>query len=343
MTVKLRVAPLVVLVVLVAGAAPAGAHGGPGGSDPPATNYRSGLLAVDPDVDGLEVRVIEAGSRIEVVNETDEELLVRGYEGEPYLRIGPEGVFENERSSAVYLNTERYAEVELPSDVDNDAEPRWRRVDTGNSARWHDHRAHWMGGQEPPAVAEDPGEEHVVIPEWVIPMELDGTEIDATGELRWVPPPSPWPWYGLVVLLVGGLLVAGWAGRWRGFLWAAAALLLGAVVVDLVGVGGLDVSTLVLPLVATLLLLAGLVLLDRRRRPALALLGAGATTLALAFGVASLDWLHRSQLPTDVSPTLARAAVAVAVGAGVGIAALSVLLLLRPDGRPAQRSRARSR
>lgn len=85
------VASLVALVSLVAFAAPAGAHSAAGGAD--ATKTR--LLALRPAVAGIDVEVIENGSRVQVTNTADEEVVVLGYQGEPYLRVGPEGVLEN--------------------------------------------------------------------------------------------------------------------------------------------------------------------------------------------------------------------------------------------------------
>lgn len=59
-----------------------------------ATNWKSVLTSVSPTVPGLSVRLVEGGSRLEVTNHGPE-ILVLGYDGEPYLRVGPEGVFEN--------------------------------------------------------------------------------------------------------------------------------------------------------------------------------------------------------------------------------------------------------
>ena len=84
-------------VLAVAGAAlagtvllapPASAHAGPGGSHVPASNYRSRVLRIAPAVPGPEVRTIDAGARFELVNHTGHDVIVLGYQGEPYLRIG---------------------------------------------------------------------------------------------------------------------------------------------------------------------------------------------------------------------------------------------------------------
>ena len=90
--------------VLVAGAAPAGAHNVSGVSS---TNYLTTLEGLSPETPGIEVEVVEKGSRIAVTNTNEDDVIVLGYEDEPYLRIGPDGVFENQRSPATYLNRDR--------------------------------------------------------------------------------------------------------------------------------------------------------------------------------------------------------------------------------------------
>jgi hypothetical protein len=86
------VALALVAVVLVA--PPVGAH--PlGGVEP--SNYRARVLAVRPPVPGLRVEVVDAGTRLRLVN-GPRDVVVLGYQFEPWLRVGPRGVFENSRS-----------------------------------------------------------------------------------------------------------------------------------------------------------------------------------------------------------------------------------------------------
>ena len=53
------------------------------------------LVSVSPQPADVTVRVVENGSRVELRNSSDRDLVVLGYAGEPYLRIGPAGVFTN--------------------------------------------------------------------------------------------------------------------------------------------------------------------------------------------------------------------------------------------------------
>src|SRR5687768_6954580 len=128
-----RLFALAVLTLAALGlsAAPALAHGG-GTSD--ATNFRSvvgevvrgdgkNLEAPAVDVPDVSWTVRALDSYLEVTNRSGGALTVLGYEGEPYLVIGPDGVLENRNSPAVYLNNDRFAETLVPEGVAADAPP----------------------------------------------------------------------------------------------------------------------------------------------------------------------------------------------------------------------------
>lgn len=318
-------------------ASPAAAHGGPGGDDPGGTNYRTRILDVSPEIPGLEIRVIEAGARLELVNDTGEEIIVRGYEDEPFLRINDDGVFENRRSPATYLNSSRQASTAIPPEADADAAPDWQLIDTGNVATWHDHRAHWMGG-DPPAVTDEPGKEHVVIESWVVPIEVGDDSVDVSGDLVWVPGPSPWLSYLLVIVLAAGFTLAGLSKRWRWAVVAGMTLLIVAAGLDAIGVwqetaagtvvklGGLGA-----PLVTASIAIVALTQLRRAPREALLFAAASATSFGLLFGLANLDWLSRSQLPTTLASPLARMTVTVSMGVAAGILGLTAIRFPRLD------------
>ncbi|MCU1485651.1 MAG: hypothetical protein JWN67_2397, partial [Actinomycetia bacterium] len=106
---KLLAGAALVLAVVVCGAAPASAHTG----QVAATDYRAGITRAT----GLDVRLVEAGGRVELTNRSSHELTVLGYEDEPYLRIGRDGVFENRRSPATYLNATRTGGEQPPADA----------------------------------------------------------------------------------------------------------------------------------------------------------------------------------------------------------------------------------
>ena len=83
------------LATVCVAASPAAAHG-VGGREP--TNVRSRIISVTPQLAGLQVTLIEDGERVELTNRGPTEVTVLGYDDEPYLRVGPDGVFENTRS-----------------------------------------------------------------------------------------------------------------------------------------------------------------------------------------------------------------------------------------------------
>jgi hypothetical protein len=347
-----RLALASLALVLLGGvvAPPASAHGGPGGNSAVATNYLTRLLSVEPAVDGLTVRVIDAGSRIELTNATGEEVTVLGYGDEPYLRISADGVFENTRSPATYLNKDRFAQTALPPEADPLAEPEWRRVSTGNTVRWHDHRAHWMGGADPPAVSADRSVEHVVIEKWIIPITVGDVAVEVSGDLTWIPPPSPLPWYVAAAVAAVGIAVLGRTTRWRaGAIVAAGGLLLAAVVDSLdswltaTDAVATRLSSLLTPVLVSTLAAAGVFSLRRTPRHGLGLMAVGGAGLGLLFGLSNISWLSRSQLPTTFSETVSRATVTTSLGLSIGIVGLTALRLplLAPTGDEVRRESRR--
>jgi hypothetical protein len=193
---------LVALCALVAVPA-AGAHlGGPKG-------FKSIVETFKPTATGVTASVEGGDDRIILRNNTGKVLIVKGYSGEPYLRFSPDAVYQNDRSPAVYLNNDRYANVQVPPSATAKAKPQWEKILPGHAFKWHDHRIHWMSPILPPAVQKDPGATHHIF-NWTIPASLDGKPLKIDGTLNYVPPASSSSprWWILAVLLtlavVGG-------------------------------------------------------------------------------------------------------------------------------------------
>ena len=307
-----------------------------------ASNFQTRLASVEPAVPGLWFAVVEVGNRVEVVNRTGTDVVVLGYEGEPFLRVGPEGVFENRRSPAAYLSRDRQATVPVPEDADPTAPAEWVRLGAGQVARWYDHRVHWMGAEPPPAVRLDPAMRHVIIPEWTVAMRHGGREVTARGELVWVPGPSPVPWL-MVSALPGGALSLAWgSARWTGrrrpyhrLIAAGLAVAVGLSAVSTLAREGPQPVARLLPLAAAWLAggAAVALLLRGRRAPAGYTLAAVAAAVILVVGgSAGLADLSRSQVPSQLPAAAARAAVALTLGvaAAVGVAALAAAARPRP-------------
>ena len=328
------------LVWLGVAAPPASAHSVSGVG---ATNFQTTLRSVTPVVPGLEVDVVEAGSRFEAENRTGQELLVLGYKGEPYLRIGPDGVFQNKLSPATYINASRKggtppAEAEQAKVGDTD----WEKVSSEPIARWHDHRIHWMGNINPPEVRNNPDERHVIKmnandPQWAIPMRLGANqEIVAKGELVWVPGPSPLPWIALIVASLAVVVLLGRRANWGAGLAAVTAVLLAVDVFQVLGIGLANAGDLgsrltksitqspYQPLAWAIAILA-IVWLRRARSEGLSLAAVAGLQIAFLGGIADLSALSRSEVPFGFAPDLARLAVALSVGLGFGLALVAAL------------------
>ena len=172
-----------VTVTVVVTAPSATAHGG-GQSIPDAKHYLTQIDGITPTVVGLTAKVDPRGEWVEVTNATGKDLTIFGYAHEPYLRITPAGLSENVRSVSAPLNQSLFGDL---SQIQLAQAPAvWQTRSTSNTARWHDHRIHWMNAQRPPDVQAHPGRQQL-IGHWTVHMQLDTQPIDLTGTLGWLP------------------------------------------------------------------------------------------------------------------------------------------------------------
>lgn len=337
--------PLVAaFVLLVAAAPPASAHSVSGVG---ATNLHTNLQAVTPEISGLDIQVVEFGSRFQVVNRTSDELLVLGYTGEPYLRIGPQGVFENERSPATYINASRKGTTKVPDKAKAGATPEWRKIASEPIARWHDHRVHWMLPTDPPAARQAPKERHVIIPQWVVNMRMGDKAIAVTGDLEWVPGGSPFPWLALAAVLFALVIVVRFRPAWGPGLAAVTAVLVAVDIFHSVGLGLANAGSLGTRLTKIITgspfapvgwVAGGLAIfwLAGRRSDGLPLAAVAGLLVAIAGGLADLSVLSRSEVPFAFPADVARLVVTASIGLGAGLAVAAALLSLAPaDGRRA--------
>ncbi|MFO7590474.1 MAG: hypothetical protein R6X23_06195 [Acidimicrobiia bacterium] len=333
----LAVGLLLGVVIVASTPAPAAAHG-VGGVEP--SNYRARVASVDPAAADIVVQPVDLGTRLELTNRGTTDVVVLGYDGEPYLRVGPRGVFENTRSPATYLNrTLRLDEASepVPASADPDASPSWRRVDDGRTARWHDHRAHWMGRADPPVVQRAPDREHL-IQRFEVELQQGPATIVVRGDVRWVPGPAPWPWLVGALVLAGLVVAAGHTRRATPLVAATLGLVAVGEALHVIGSwGGTTLPTgdrlgaSIYAIGAIVLLIVAMISVLRRGldRAAPQVLIAG-LFVALAGGLADVTALARSGIPTTLAPDLARATVMLALGAGLGLAAVGGLRLRVP-------------
>lgn len=201
------------LVALVALVAAWLATAGPADAEVPAGDTESVVTAVLPHTPEVRVRVLGGDETVRLDVSPGHEVVIAGYQGEPYRRIDADGtVWENTRSPAVGANASRFS-TGGGTGADADAEPSWVAIGTGGSTEWHDHRTHWMVESIP--VPGEPGD--VVFP-WTIDLQVDGTPVQVQGELRRGPAVVVWPWFVLAGAVAAAVLAIGWQ---RGRSWAA--------------------------------------------------------------------------------------------------------------------------
>ncbi|MEZ5244524.1 MAG: hypothetical protein R2707_05445 [Acidimicrobiales bacterium] len=317
--------------ILLAVATPASADA------PGPTDYESRVVSISPTTDVISVAFIGGDSFIELVVEEGHEVLVLGYNGEPYLRFDPDGtVWENTASPTRYLNEDRFAAVEIPAAADADAEPQWSAVGSAGRYAWHDHRTHWMNEARPPAAS--PGDQ---ILEAVVPLVIDGQDVDIAVASYWLPAPGAWSTtlvFGTALVALVGVFVA--RGVWR---WGiAAGVGVGALGLGLVAYQSVPAETgpprslWLLPLIA-LIALAAAAASRARSTVGAALVRAALVFLAgselLFWGLSRRDAIRSAIIPSNAPELLDRLGIAVAAAVGLGVAVVSLIDLFA-IGRP---------
>jgi hypothetical protein len=145
--------------------------------------FVSSLEGVRPATDALEVRVLDGPiPAIFVRNRTGLLLEVPGGRGEPYLRIGPQGVEANRRSPTYWLAEDR-GQSAAPADADSKAPPEWIPLSPHPTHAWLEHRAR-LASRQPAAAL---GDRRRVVLRWTTPMSLGGAPLEIDGRVEWIP------------------------------------------------------------------------------------------------------------------------------------------------------------
>ena len=193
-----------VLAALLAPAAPApAAHDG----NP---NFLSEVDSVSPATQGVTVEVLNRDDRLLLHNTSGEDVVVEGYDDEPYARVRADGTVEvNTNSEAYYLNDDRFADVDVPADLGS--APAWKRIDRTGRFEWHDHRMHWMARTTPPQVTDESVRTKIF--DCAIPIEVGGRSGAIAGTLTWTPLPGGGPPFaaiaaGAAIIIACCILVA---------------------------------------------------------------------------------------------------------------------------------------
>ena len=306
--------------------APQAAHADAAGP----TDFRSEVVSITPSNDAITVSIEGGDAFVRVVVAEGHDVIVLGYDDEPYLHISGDGtVAENRRSRATYYNAERLGSDEIPDIVDNQADPLWAEIGGGGSWAWHDHRAHWMG-DEPP-IGLDPGES---LPAQIVPLIVNGVPVDVAVQTTLQSSPSVWPaifglLIGLQLVLLGTL--AGPASATLGsLLLAAAATTVGvAQFRSLPSETGPLLSWWLLPTIALICMIVTILTYGRSvmLQSALALL---AGVQLVLWGYTRRSTLTKAVLPTDLPFWLDRMVTAAALTGGIAMVAVTLVALFRP-------------
>lgn len=298
-----------------------------------ATNYKSEIVGISPRAGQLEVRLLDLGRRIELVNRGPADVVVIGYDGEQWLRVGPRGRFENEYSNSAYVARQRPGQVSgpPPDPAKASGPPRWRRTGDGNTLVWRDRRTRF-DGPTPDQVLRAPGRGHPVVPRWTVELRRGGAALAVAGRISYVPPPDALPWALVAVALFVVTILTVRFAPWPWVLGHGLALL---VAVDIVhsfanaAVSGGSLATQAasvlsggpIGVIAWVLGVGAIVTLGRRTDIGIILGGSAALMIAVYGGVTDAAALASSQVPSALSPFLLRGAVALSLGLGFGIAA----------------------
>lgn len=148
-------------------------------------HFQTEIVSLNPEIGGLEMRLLDG--RIPAVfvrNDTGGTLHVPGERGEPFLRIGPRGVFANSRSPE-YYRAGALTVRPVPLDLDPRSQPSWERLSTEPLWSWLEYRARLPATAEQRVVL---GDEPRTVLEWVTPMMLGDRPLRLEGRVRWIPP-----------------------------------------------------------------------------------------------------------------------------------------------------------
>jgi hypothetical protein len=321
---------------LLSTAPPAGAHAVTGVKP---SNYTSEIVGVSGGA--LDVQLLDLGRRIELHNPSPTDVVVLGYTGEPWLRVGARGVFENEYSYSAYQERQRRGAVnaEPPDPALAAGPPRWRRTASGRTLVWRDRRTVFEG-PTPQAVRDARDQLHVVVPRWVIELRRGNAPLTVEGRITYVPPASAMPWIVVAIVAFGATIATVRSARWPWLLGQALALVIAIDAVHTFANAAVSGGSLVrqasevlrgspLALAAWFVGVAAIAMLRSRNDGALVLAGSSALVIGFYGGATDIATLTSSQVASALSPTAARAAVALTLGLGFGIAAAAAYLGMR--------------
>jgi hypothetical protein len=299
-----RRALLVTVAIALAAPGTAGAHLKTSRS---AVDFRASVHPVDQ----LRVRVYRSDLAVGLTVLGDRDVLVFGYVGEPFLRLGPDGVFVNAASP-----TAAGTKLATPQ---RSSRPLWQLRSRRPSVIWHDARVRGL----PKGV--DRGS-------WRIPVLVDGERTHLGGMIQRVDAPSAWPWLALGALfaaLTGILLAARPQLLLRTVTAGLGAVAAVATLTSAIGFAVASTAshgTWVEAANETVVALVGAGFLVLGSRDARAFAGGMLGLLGLAAGLTKLPVLLHGIVLSALPGQLARVGVVLAIAAGAAAAILGLVV-----------------
>lgn len=289
---------------------PAAAHVvGTGGSP---TNYQSAVTAIRPAVAAVAATVGLGGQWVRITNQGAATIVILGYRGEPFLRLSHNQVEVNQLSSTAAQTGMIPGD---PAPGNPAAEPKWVRSSEAYNVTWTDARI------APPQQSQQASES------WELPLVVDGQQVSVVGTRELIPPPSPWSWLAVLVLLTVAVAAIGWMPDWHRPLAAVIAGGVLAFVLHVLGTGfvpqqnGPVFGWVGVGLVSGFALLVGAVCsvsaLRRSESAPDRAVTVGAIVLILAATDLSVLW--NSQLPFPGPSALDRGLTVISYAAAIGL------------------------
>jgi hypothetical protein len=180
-------------------------------------NFESLVSGVSPSIPGFSVQVLNGDDRLAVENSGRQTVTIDGYNGEPYVRMDPDGtVAVNLKSPAYYLNKDPLNPGTVPAFADADAAPQWKVVEHTGRYEFHDHRIHFMSASTPSQVKDKSKRTKVF--DWKVPVKTASASGSINGQLFWRGSSGGAPvgaFIGLGAIVLLGLAMVGIVRRRR--------------------------------------------------------------------------------------------------------------------------------
>lgn len=266
------------------------------------------------------VRVYESDQALGLTVRRGHTVVALGYTGEPFLRIGAEGVTVNASSptaAALGLLGRAHAAAPIASG--------WYLKSDRPTAIWHDARVRAL----PPGVPRR---------QWSIPLVVDGRRVSLEGEVWRISAPSLWPWLALVVpfvALTALLLVRGQALRRNALVALGVATATGTVAVAAVFALAASASagTWIEGANEFVFVLVGLAVVARGSADARSVAGGALGLLGLSVGLSRVPVFLHGVVLSALPAAFARLSVAFTIAAGAAATAVGLAVffdLLEP-------------